>query len=124
MAMPNLVVNFYFNPPTIRIMGPIKEATIEKLNEVFPRLTSTVHAHRRGPPVFEKMASPPHWAITLKGHFCDQLGQSMLFLGLLDALEEEGGWILKDCNAVTMEDIDAVQQAHYEVCKFFFVKKI
>eukprot|EP01065_Artemidia_motanka_P042061 TRINITY_DN5570_c0_g1_i1.p1 TRINITY_DN5570_c0_g1~~TRINITY_DN5570_c0_g1_i1.p1 ORF type:complete len:125 (+),score=44.82 TRINITY_DN5570_c0_g1_i1:69-443(+) len=124
MAQPNLVVNFHFNPPTIRLIGPIKETTVEKLNQVFPRMTSTAGIGRKAPPRFQLQSSPPHWYLELQGHFCDQLGQSMLYLALLDALEEEGGWILKDCNAITMEDTDVMQQSHYESAKFFFVKKI
>eukprot|EP00756_Hemistasia_phaeocysticola_P003391 Hpha_TRINITY_DN12221_c0_g1::TRINITY_DN12221_c0_g1_i1::g.16889::m.16889 len=124
MAHPNLVVNFIFNPPTIRIIGPIKETTVETLNQIFPRMTNTSPGTKKAPPKFVHESSPPHWYIQLLGQYCDQLGQSMLYLSLLDALEAEGGWMLKDCNAVTMEDTDAIQQAHYECVKFFFVKKL
>merc|ERR1719352_743049 len=116
MAHPNLIVNFMFNPPTIRIIGPIKETTVEKLNNVFPKMTSTAAATKKAPPKFVHEAQPPHWHVRLEGQYCDQMGQSLLCLGLLDALEEEGGWVLKDT--------DAIQQAHYECLKCFFVKKI
>eukprot|EP01063_Lacrimia_lanifica_P005782 TRINITY_DN1349_c0_g1_i1.p2 TRINITY_DN1349_c0_g1~~TRINITY_DN1349_c0_g1_i1.p2 ORF type:complete len:125 (+),score=57.02 TRINITY_DN1349_c0_g1_i1:79-453(+) len=124
MARPNLIVNFFFNPPCIRIIGPIKEGTIEKLNNLFPRMTSTASGTKTAPPKFVHEITPAHWHVKLTGQYCDQLGQSMLFLALLDALEEEGGWVLKDTNAITMVDTDAIQQAHHEVLKFFFVKKI
>eukprot|EP01060_Flectonema_neradi_P033256 TRINITY_DN5522_c0_g1_i2.p1 TRINITY_DN5522_c0_g1~~TRINITY_DN5522_c0_g1_i2.p1 ORF type:complete len:125 (+),score=18.62 TRINITY_DN5522_c0_g1_i2:63-437(+) len=124
MSRPNLIVNFTFNSPTVRIVGPIKESTIEKLNSCFPRVTSTAQGTKTAPPKFIHESSPPHWYIRLNGMFCDQLGQSMLCLCLLDALEEEGGWVLKDTNAITMEDTDAIQQNHNEVLKFFFVKRM
>eukprot|EP01064_Diplonema_japonicum_P000317 TRINITY_DN10216_c1_g1_i1.p1 TRINITY_DN10216_c1_g1~~TRINITY_DN10216_c1_g1_i1.p1 ORF type:complete len:125 (+),score=12.69 TRINITY_DN10216_c1_g1_i1:125-499(+) len=124
MTRPNLIVNFMFNPPQVKIIGPIKETTVEKLNSLFPRMTSTAQGTKTAPPKFIHESSPPHWCVRLIGQFCDQLGQSMLCLSLLDALEEEGGWVLKDTNAITMEDTDAIQQTTYEVLKFFFVKKI
>lgn len=125
MAHPNLVVNFIFNPPTIRIIGPIKETTVEKLSQTIPCKTNTTPSTKKSSdPKFVHESSPPHWYIQLQGQYCDQLGQSMLYMALLDALEDEGGWMLKDCNAVTMEDTDAIQQAHYECNKFFFVKKL
>ena len=124
MARPNLIVNFKFNPPTIQIVGPIKEATVEKLNTVFPRMTSTANGTKSPTPKFVHESTPPHWHVKLVGQFCDQLGQSMICLALLDALEEEGGWVLKDTNAITMMDTDAIQQSSHEVLKFFFVKKM
>jgi len=124
MARPNLIVNMFFNPPTIRIIGPIKESTVEKLNTVFPRMTSTQSGTRTAGPRFVHEQNPAHWTVKLGGQYCDQLGQSMIFLALLDALEEEGGWVLKDTNAITMPDMDAIQQSHHQVLKFFFVKKI
>eukprot|EP00659_Diplonema_papillatum_P004804 gene4804-7410_t len=117
MSRPNLIVNFLFNPPTIRIVGPIKETTVEKLNQTFPRTTSTAQGTKTAPPKFVHEATPPHWFVKLTGQYCDQLGQSMLCLALLDALEEEGGWVLKDTNAITMEDTDAIQQSTYECLK-------
>merc|ERR1719487_518533 len=98
---------FNFNPPTIRIIGPIKETTVEKLNNVFPKMTSTATGTKKAPPKFVHEAQPPHWYVQLVGQYCDQMGQSLLCLALLDALEEEGGWVLKDTNAITMEDTDA-----------------
>eukprot|EP01059_Diplonema_ambulator_P028678 TRINITY_DN47568_c0_g1_i1.p1 TRINITY_DN47568_c0_g1~~TRINITY_DN47568_c0_g1_i1.p1 ORF type:complete len:125 (+),score=25.86 TRINITY_DN47568_c0_g1_i1:76-450(+) len=124
MARPNLIVNFQFNPPQVKIIGPIKETTVEKLNTLFPRMTSTAQGTKTAPPKFIHEGYPPHWHVKLTGQYCDQLGQSMLCLSLLDALEEEGGWVLKDTNAITMEDTDAIQQTTHEVLKFFFVKKI
>jgi hypothetical protein len=32
----NLIVNFTFNPPLIHIVGPVREATIQKLNALLP----------------------------------------------------------------------------------------
>ena len=62
-----LVVNFTFNPPVIKIVGPVKESTIEKLNSVLPSVTSSRRGDRAGQPKFAFKASPTHWTVTLDG---------------------------------------------------------
>jgi hypothetical protein len=120
MASKNLVVNFTFNPPQVKVIGPVRETTIEKLNSVLPRTTTSLRSSRAGNPKFEYQQNPPHWKVTLDGQFCDQVGESALFLALLDALEEEGGWKLVTTQAITQPDQDSHQQDFYETHKFFF----
>jgi hypothetical protein len=122
MASKTLIVNFTFNPPVVQIIGPVRETTIEKLNTVLPRATTSLRSGRAGNPKFEYVQSPPHWRVTLDGQFCDQVGESALFLGILDALEEEGGWKLSTTQAITQSDVESLQQSHYECHKFFFTR--
>ena len=113
----NLIVNMTFNPPFITIIGPIKETTIQKLNVELPLVCTTV-ATQKLKFAFTRIDEPPHWAGELRTSFAnEEIGQSKLVLGLLDALEEEGGWKLKGSNA-TNHDVD---KATY---KFFFVRHL
>lgn len=112
----NLIVNMTFNPPYITIIGPIKETTVQKLNEDLPKVCTTEQSQKLKF-AFEKKDAPSHWAGWLRTSFAnEEVGQSRLVLGLLDSLEAEGGWKLKGSNA-TNHDIDKVTY------KFFFVKK-
>eukprot|EP00758_Cryptobia_borreli_P005062 Tbor_TRINITY_DN4719_c0_g1::TRINITY_DN4719_c0_g1_i1::g.16916::m.16916 len=117
-----LIVNFHFNYPIIRIIGPIREQTIEKLNEILPHRTTSLRSNRSGNPKFEFVQNPAHWVVRLDNQFCDQVGMSSLFLAVLDALEEEGGWKLATTQGVTMADSESLQQDFYEAYKFFFVR--
>lgn len=89
-----LLVTFTFNCPEIRILGPIKEQTIEKLNDVIPNATTTSRSNRTALPKFEYLPNPNHWYIKLDRQFCDEDGKSHLMVLLLDALSEEGSWRL------------------------------
>lgn len=115
-----LIVNFQFNPPLIRIVGPIRETTIEKLNQVLPTATTSHRSTRAGHPKFAYEATPAHWSVKLDGQFCDQVGMSALFLVVLDALESEGGWKLASTQAITQESNEGLQQEFVENYKFFF----
>ncbi|ORC90517.1 uncharacterized protein TM35_000083150 [Trypanosoma theileri] len=90
----HLIVNITFNSPEIRILGPIKEQTIDKLNEVLPNATTSSRSTRFAPPKFQYLSNPNHWYIKLDRQFCDDEGISHLMVLLLDALEEEGVWKL------------------------------
>ncbi|RNF16330.1 hypothetical protein TcG_06473 [Trypanosoma cruzi] len=96
----NLVINLLFNSPEIRIMGPVKEQTIDKLNEVIPNATSTARSTRVAPSRFQYISNPNHWYMKLDGQFCDEDGISYLMVLLLDALEEEGLWKLVSSTAL------------------------
>lgn len=113
----NLIVNMTFNPPFITILGPVKEATIGKLNTILPDVcTSTTTQKNKF--AFLKHDEPSYWYGELKSSFAnEEVGQSRLVLTLLDCLEEEGGWKLKGSNA-TNHDVDKVTY------KFFFVRKL
>ncbi|KAG8346395.1 hypothetical protein TRVL_02785 [Trypanosoma vivax] len=89
-----LIINLTFNCPEIRILGPIKEQTIDKLNEVVPNATTTSRSNRAALPRFEYLSNPNHWYIKLDRQYCDEDGKSMLVLLLLDALAEDGAWRL------------------------------
>ena len=120
MTTTTLIVNIDFNPPHIKIVGPVRETTIEKLNTVLPAVTTSHRSSRAGAPKFTFVPQPPHWSCKLDGQFCDQVGESALFLSVLDALEEEGGWKLATTQAITMDDADTLQQENYTAYKFFF----
>ena len=120
MTSNNLIVNINFNTPHIKIIGPIRETTIEKLNAVLPTATTSQRSMRAGAPKFNFEPQPPHWNAKLDGQFCDQIGESSLFIAVLDALEEEGGWKLSTTQAITMDDPDTQQQDFYTAYKFFF----
>ena len=113
----NLIVNMTFNPPYITIIGPVKDNTVQKLNTVLP-LSCTSTQTGKVKFAFERKDTPPHWAGELRASYAnEEVGQSLLTLALLDALEEEGGWKLKGSNA-TNHDVDKVTY------KFFFVRKL
>ena len=113
---PVLIVNAHFNPPTFSILGPIKETTLTHLQQTLPTSTTTSRGVKKELPTFKHVSSPDHWTIRLDGMFCDQLGMSQLFLRLLECLEDEGGWVLKDTTGITLDDDS-------EGYKFFFLKK-
>lgn len=118
----NLVINMSYNPPTIDIMGPIKESTIDHLNEVIPTSTSSTRSIRSDPPKFEYLANPDHWHIKLDGQFCDVDGISRMIVLLLDALEEEGDWTLVSSQASSERNDSPIQQQFVENYKLFFLK--
>jgi hypothetical protein len=122
MATKSLIVNFTFNPPQLKIIGPIRETTIEKLNSVLPKQTTSLRSSRAGNPKFEYEQNPAHWKVNLDGQFCDQVGESALFLAVLDALEEEGGWKLTTTQSITQPDQESQQQDFFETHKFFFTR--
>jgi hypothetical protein len=120
MATNTLIVNINFNPPHLKIIGPIRETTVEKLNAVLPTVTTSHRSSRAGAPKFAFEPQPPHWNCKLDGQYCDQVGESALFLAILDALEEEGGWKLSTTQSITMDDPDTLQQDFFTAYKFFF----
>jgi hypothetical protein len=113
----NLIVNMTFNPPFFTIVGPVKETTIQKLNQELPAACTTV-ATAKTKFNFERRDSPPCWYGELRTSFAnEEVGQSRVVLALLDALESEGGWKLKGSNA-TNHDVDKV------TIKFFFTRSL
>lgn len=118
----NLVIDLSFNCPQVHIVGPVKESTIERLNEVLPNSTTSTRSIRAGAPKFEYLSNPDHWSLKLDGQFCDAEGISRFMVILLDALEEEGGWKLASSQASTERNEGALQQAFVEHYKLFFTK--
>eukprot|EP00993_Chasmostoma_nieuportense_P006309 NODE_6936_length_485_cov_23.078212_g6770_i0.p2 GENE.NODE_6936_length_485_cov_23.078212_g6770_i0~~NODE_6936_length_485_cov_23.078212_g6770_i0.p2 ORF type:complete len:119 (+),score=25.57 NODE_6936_length_485_cov_23.078212_g6770_i0:60-416(+) len=117
MAIPsNLVVNMTFNPPEMVILGPIKDTTIQKLQSTIPQVC-TSSSGTRGPIIFTKNDTPPHWYCKLPAQYCNEaMGQSQIMLTVMDLLEEEGGWKLKGTNALNHDETKVTY-------KFFFVQK-
>lgn len=115
----NLIVNLTFNPPLIHVLGPVRDATIQKLNAIMPEVcTSTQTNNARNAFQFTRKERPPCWEGKLDHSFAnEEVGQSRLVLSVLDALEEEGDWKLKGSTAQT-HDVDKVTYM------FFFVRKI
>eukprot|EP01012_Entosiphon_sulcatum_P021940 TRINITY_DN26813_c0_g1_i1.p1 TRINITY_DN26813_c0_g1~~TRINITY_DN26813_c0_g1_i1.p1 ORF type:complete len:122 (+),score=35.81 TRINITY_DN26813_c0_g1_i1:71-436(+) len=119
-APPNLVVVMTFNPPIVKIIGPVQAETISKLEEAFPASCTTDPRGRKPPAKFEYREGaepqPPHWSINLYGNFCDNLGQMQLMLAMFEALEEEGDWTLKESSAIQLPE--------HDVHRFYFTKKL
>ena len=115
----NLIVNLTFNPPLINIIGPVRDATVQKLNAILPEVcTSTQTANPKNKFAFVRRERPPCWQGQLASSFAnEEVGQSRLVLALLDCMEEEGDWKLKGSNA-QCHDVDKVTY------KFFFVRKL
>ena len=104
---PALVVNFSFNPPVISIAGPVLESTVAKLSDQLPKLTTNSVRGRRDPPTFAHVATPqPHWLMELPSLFSDELSQLTMILAVLDCLEDEGGWGMRDTLASSADYID------------------
>eukprot|EP00796_Vickermania_ingenoplastis_P001857 gene1857-1136_t len=115
MSEMNLIVNITANPPVISIFGPVKESTIDRLNEVIPTSCSTTYTGKI-PFSFVHKDEPPHWYAEVKNQFLSEdIGSSQLFIALLDALEEEGAWKLRGCTNVPHD-------GDKNTYRFFFVK--
>ena len=104
---PALVVNLSFNPPVVSLSGPVAESTVAKLGEQLPRLTTNSVRGRRSPPTFQFKTEPhPHWVLEMPTLFSDELSQMAIFVAVLDVLEDEGGWSMRDCHAVNSDYVD------------------
>lgn len=113
---PALIVSMVFDPPRISIVGPVQESTIMKLNELLPNLTTISSAGRRAPPSFKRVeAQIPTWDVELRNLLSDEVSKLAIMVAVLDCLEDEGGWSMRDTHALT-HDYD-------EAYKFFFTKK-
>ena len=114
--MPNLIVNVTFNPPVVKLMGTtLREETVHKLETILPQVTTTAVSRQRDLPKFQLLSNPTHWTIDLGQHYCDQLGRSLIFLAIIEALEAED-WNLKGSNTVTHPDNGK------DTTKFFFFR--
>ena len=114
--MPSLIVNVTFNPPVVKLLGTsIREETIHKLEAALPEVTTTAMCTQRERPKFQMMNNPPHWHMDIGQHYCDQLGRSIIFLRLIEALNGED-WKLKGSNTVTNMDNGK------DTTKFFFYR--
>lgn len=115
MSEMNLIVHITCNPPVVSIFGPVKETTIERLNEVLPNSCSTTNTGNV-PFALVRKEEPPHWYGELRTQFAsDEIGVSQLFISLMDALEEEGSWNLRGSSALTHDH----NKCTY---RFFFVR--
>ncbi|KAG5508121.1 hypothetical protein GH5_07180 [Leishmania sp. Ghana 2012 LV757] len=114
MSEMNLIVNITCNPPVISVFGPVKESTIDRLNETIPNSCSTTNTGKV-PFALVRKENPPHWFGGLRTQFASEdIGASMLFISILDALEEEGTWKLRGSSSMNHDG-----KATY---KFFFVR--
>ena len=100
---PALVVTLTFDPPKVTIVGPIRQTTIAKLNATLPFLTRNVGSIRRDPPVFttDQRRALNNWTLELKTQVTDEPSRIAFTLALLESLEEEGGWKMRDTHAGT-----------------------
>jgi hypothetical protein len=114
---PCLVVSLEFNPPLVHIVGPITEQTINKLNEILPYACTNSIRGRKEPPQFTVVDAPlPAWRLEMRTLFCNEVSIINFMVILLDALEDEGGWSMKDTHAEHFTD--------HEAYTMFFVKKL
>ncbi|CAG9572553.1 conserved hypothetical protein [Leishmania major strain Friedlin] len=115
MSEMNLIVNITCNPPVISIFGPIKESTIDRLNETIPNSCSTTNTGKT-PFALVRKEDPPHWFGELRTQFAtEDIGTSMLFISVLDALEEERVWKLRGSTSLNHD-------GNKTTYKFFFVR--
>lgn len=113
---PALIVSMTFNPPDVSIVGPIAESTILKLNELLPQLSSLSPLGRKVTPLFEFHEKPlPHWTLYMKHLVFDEKCQMAAMLTILDCIEHEGCWSMRNSHANAFSDMDTY--------KFFFTKK-
>ena len=61
------------------------------------------------------MQNPPHWHMEIGQQYCDQLGRSIIFLRLIEALNGEE-WKLKGTNTVVNPENGK------DTTKFFFYR--
>ena len=92
MSIPaNLIVNITFNPPLVRIIGPVKDTTISKMEQVIPQVCTSAPG-QKSQIMFVKSES--HWEGELPSQYCnEEMGQSQVMLCILDALEDEASMI-------------------------------
>ena len=111
---PALVVVVEFDPPKFHFVGPVREATIQKLNVILPLLTRNIGSARRDPPVFTQnpSLSMNNWSLEMRGALTDVPSRMSILYAMLRCLEEEGGWRMHDTLANTEDD--------REVNTFFF----
>jgi len=110
------VMNITVNPPQISIIGGLKEATVQKLNTILPNCTTSASGQQTKLE-FVRRDNPAHWYAELPTAFANEdMGQSQIFLAFMDALEEEGQWVLKGTNATNHDDTKVTY-------KFFFWKE-
>ncbi|CAJ1007470.1 hypothetical protein Q4I28_002783 [Leishmania naiffi] len=115
MSAMNLVVSITCNPPVISIFGPIKESTIDRLNETIPNSCSTTNTGNT-PFALVRKEDPPRWFGELRTQFAtEDIGTSTLFVAVLDVLEEEGAWKLRDSTSMNHDNGKVTY-------KFFFVR--
>lgn len=113
---PAVIVAFVFNPPQISITGPVQDSTIAKLNLLLPTLTSNSCQGRRKPESFQLTEAPVRqWTVEYRALVCDDIAELSVMLAVLDALEDEGGWSMRDTHAAN-HDV----QSEY---MFFFTRK-
>eukprot|EP01063_Lacrimia_lanifica_P023997 TRINITY_DN3193_c0_g2_i3.p1 TRINITY_DN3193_c0_g2~~TRINITY_DN3193_c0_g2_i3.p1 ORF type:complete len:569 (+),score=208.34 TRINITY_DN3193_c0_g2_i3:50-1756(+) len=139
---PTLFIVTTFNPPEVFIYGPVREGTIDVLNvnipAAFSTATSKVMFGRQVPPIFVKKSVKDealnytgvhndfgvgghYWHLAAHSQFCDEVGQSYLASIILDTLEKEARWVLRDTNATYLPlSGDSGQKVHY---KYFFQKR-
>ena len=100
---PALVVTLTFDPPKIAVVGPIRQTTITKLNATLPFLTRNVGSVRRDPPVFvtDSKRALNNWTLELKSQVTDEPSRIAFMLAVLECLEDEGGWKMRDTHAIT-----------------------
>ena len=120
MSIPaNLIVNITFNPPLVRIIGPVKDTTISKLEQVIPQVCTSAPGQKSQ---IKFVKSESHWEGELPSQYCnEEMGQSQVMLCILDALEDEANWKLKGITGFTSNGIN--HDTYKSTYKFFFVQK-
>ncbi|EPY37201.1 hypothetical protein STCU_00096 [Strigomonas culicis] len=118
-----LVVNLSFNSPEVTIIGPIKESTIDTLNDILPFSTTSARGSNPDVPQFQRKNSPQHWHLKLDGQYCDAEGISKFIVILLDALEDEDDWKLLTAQSSNVRNNLPLQQNVLEHHKLIFSRK-
>eukprot|EP00796_Vickermania_ingenoplastis_P006232 gene6232-4483_t len=115
--MPNVVVTCVFNPPVVSIQGAsLRQDTIDALQKVLPKRTSTSLPTQRQNelPKFmiveggESDSQSTTWRIDLGQHYCCQKGRSLVFLSVMEALQEEG-YAMRGTHSLAMGEKDVTR---------------
>lgn len=107
-----LLIMVTLNPPAITVVGPVKAVTLDRLADRLPNACATVQGGKRDlPPKFERRVllqtlqqqnsitpcvDHCHVMSLLKYHVVED---AYFLLMILDIVEMEGGWVLRDGDA-------------------------
>ena len=116
MAVPPvLIVSLEFDPPAIHFVGAVQPATLLKLNDLIPKLTSVGNS-RHAAPQFVSYTTPlPRHFLEVRHQMTTEPTRMAMILAVLECLEDEGGWTMRDTHASLA--VDSI-----ECHKFFFTK--
>ena len=141
-----LLLVLSFNPPEVSVSGPVKETTMDHLTSILPQAFTTATSKalfgKVTPPCFVQRAvgdegwgalgggkgggfgvGKTYWHLRADAQFCDDLSQAYICVLILDALETEGRWILRDTNATYLQQSQEKADGSKVYYKYFFTHR-